>query len=464
MVEEIKLSNEDKRKFHKYTNDRSGQEQITGVKDFEVVSYVLQNYSIIQLSDKSYVYEGGSYKFDPYLKKIGGIISKCLFDCVKTARKITDITKLLLMQSSIDKTIEEVNNYPKNWVVFANGMFDPIEWKMYPHKAEYLAVNQINFNFDSTKDFCNDGTHTLDILLNYLIPDEDNRKTVLQYFGYSFVTDFKYQKLLSFVGRGRTGKSELLSLLANTLGTNNIAACSLEDLASKRFAPAELFLKVANLCGDISRKMISDTTMLKVVTGHDTISGEFKGKDAFRFKSYAKEIFSCNSFPEINESSNAFYDRLLLVQTCHEKDRVYISDITKKLQAEKDYFIYRCMKALSELYRQNGFTESQACRNMVNEIRSISDSIYSFTTERLSILEGSKIYTKKSTMFDAYKEFCESEIGEEPVSKKELHRSLQESLGKCVTIDGYPSYKNVMLKSEFQKLTPEEVKLVKRIY
>ena len=93
----------------------------------------------------------------------------------------------------------------------------------------------------------------------------------------------------------------------------NVSSVSLQGLQD-RFAPAELFLKQANICADIPLTALSEVDMIKKLTGEDTISADRKFKNAYTFRSYARLFFSANDIPYIAEKTNAFYRRMLILK------------------------------------------------------------------------------------------------------------------------------------------------------
>ena len=54
--------------------------------------------------------------------------------------------------------------------------------------------------------------------------------------------------------------------------------------------------------------------MLKLLTGGDTISGEFKGRDPFDFVNTAKIIIATNGLPVTTDRSEGFYRRWCLIE------------------------------------------------------------------------------------------------------------------------------------------------------
>src|SRR3546814_8902605 len=72
---------------------------------------------------------------------------------------------------------------------------------------------------------------------------------------------------------------------------------TLERLLENNFSTASLFGKMANIDADVSSEELKRTGILKNLTGGDTIVAEFKFRQAFSFKNYAKLIFSANKIP-----------------------------------------------------------------------------------------------------------------------------------------------------------------------
>jgi putative DNA primase/helicase len=49
------------------------------------------------------------------------------------------------------------------------------------------------------------------------------------------------------------------------------------------------------------------------LTGNDEFPAEFKYKPPFKFRNYAKLVFSCNEIPECNDKTDAFFRRLIII-------------------------------------------------------------------------------------------------------------------------------------------------------
>ena len=69
------------------------------------------------------------------------------------------------------------------------------------------------------------------------------------------------------------------------------------------------------------------------------IQAEFKGKDSFTFRPYAKMLFSANRFPHVDDKSDGFKRRLRVVEMNKkpsEKD-VYLKE---KMLEELEFWVY----------------------------------------------------------------------------------------------------------------------------
>jgi putative DNA primase/helicase len=66
---------------------------------------------------------------------------------------------------------------------------------------------------------------------------------------------------------------------------------------------------MANIYADLKSTKLSETGNYKMLVAVDSITGEFKNKNAFKFKNRAKLWFSANEIPESDDKSDAYYRR-----------------------------------------------------------------------------------------------------------------------------------------------------------
>jgi len=116
------------------------------------------------------------------------------------------------------------------------------------------------------------------------------------------------------IGNGRNGKGKLISLMKCFLGVNSCCNLSLEAIETDMFAIGELFGKLANLAGDISKTALRNTGNFKSLTGRDLISASRKFRTRISFVNYAKLIFAGNELPLSYDLSFAFFNRWILIE------------------------------------------------------------------------------------------------------------------------------------------------------
>src|SRR5262249_11462207 len=158
----------------------------------------------------------------------------------------------------------------------------PLEWKtgtLHPHSPDVLTTNQIPVAWtpDAT-------APTIARFLGEVLPG-DAVELVEEIAGYALYAGNPFRKAVMLLGPGGNGKSVLLRLLASLLGEPNVAAVPLQALGEDRFSAADLFGKLANICGDLDARAIQRTDLFKQITGGDPIRAQFKFRDAFSFTS-----------------------------------------------------------------------------------------------------------------------------------------------------------------------------------
>jgi putative DNA primase/helicase len=152
-------------------------------------------------------------------------------------------------------------------------------------------------------------------LSRYLVNFSDEVQVhAYELLAYCLWRDYPYQRFFMWHGRGSNGKSWLASVLRHALGVRNVASLTLADIQTNRFAAAELRYKLANVAGEVAYSDLTNTDLLKRLTGGDYLQAERKYHDPVPFQNYAKLIFLTNEVPATRDTTDAFYRRAFLVQ------------------------------------------------------------------------------------------------------------------------------------------------------
>lgn len=406
----------DKMQFH-LTNDKG---VAVGVFDAAIENYIINNQKLFIYGGTPFLYKNGCFFPDWTRAELSTSIREKIFDKFIKSNTIDRIYRLFLTDARIQKSFDEINTYPAEWICFQNGMYDPISKKMLPHDEKYFCINQVPHEYHPETP--PKAGETIEAYLDFICDGKpDTREMLLQYMGYSLTRDTRQQKFLILTGEGGSGKTTLVKCFEALAGQKNISNVSLTDL-QQRFSSIELMGMLVNSCADLEIGALTDTSSLKKLVGEDFVKGERKGKDLVFFKNYAKLIFSTNELPLVKaEKTNAFYRRLLVFpmnKVPEHKD----PDLFQKLEAEKDYLLMLAVQALERMYQQKNITVAAASEHEIERLRADSDTVEGFILEECEKSDGCR--EERTELYKRYSEFCEDNE-RQTLTKNNFYKSLR---------------------------------------
>ena len=254
------------------------------------------------------------------------------------------------------------------------------------------------------------------------VPKPKQRLDLQEYFGYTLWTKGNpFKKAMMNIGPKDCGKSTAVETVEFVIGKENIAAASLTELTDTKYGKAELYGKLANLYADIPMGRIRNPGVLKLLTGNDTLHGERKYQHPFKFRPFAKYIFSTNRLPSGDDFDDAFFSRWVFVEF-EKPTRPLDRELPRKLEAEASGILNWMLEGLSRLLARKGFDPDVSQDSIEKRWRRESDSVFAFSEERLS--PGKKDDTvPNSEMFGAYARYC-SDNDVDAVSQKKFAERL----------------------------------------
>lgn len=421
-------------RFHKFNSKGN----ITGVFDAEIVDYIIQNNHLFTIGDVVYLYCDGVYKQDTRGKALKYNIQCLIYREFQNSRTINRIYELILIQPSIKKQYWELNQFPNFYINFQNGMLNVKTMELLPHSPTYFAMNQIPHEYKvlTKADLEKFPNSQYFLKTSFDVPDIN---TIFQYMGICLTHNMLYQIFLLLKGEGANGKSLMIDIFNAVIGEQNTSNLSMDKLTQK-FYPAQLLFRLLNTCADISKITIDDDAELKKIIGGDIIQAEFKGKDSFSFRPYAKMLFSANRFPYVDDRSEGFKRRLRVVEMNKKppKKDVYLK---QKVLQELDFWIYMAVQGLKEVLNNHDIYESNNSKKVKENIHKDSDSVYSFIKDCIITEEGRNI--RRAEVFKEYEKYCNYHERVR-VKKKTFFEELK---AKGMTVkkdrDGYMVYDNV---------------------
>ena len=384
-------------RFHKF----NAKGNITGVFDAEIMEYIIQTENIVVVGDCAYLYQNGVYNMDRKGSHIKNIIQNLIYKEYQNSRTINRIYDLIMIQPCLRKSYTNMNQYPDYYINFQNGMLNVQTIEMLPHSPEYFSMNQIPHEYKVlTKSDLEKFPNSQHFLkTSFHLPDVN---TIFQYMGICLTNTILYQVFLLLLGEGANGKSILIDILNAVIGEQNTSNLSMDKLA-ERFFSSQLLFKLCNTCADISKISIDDDAELKKIIGGDIIQAEFKGKDSFSFRPYAKMLFSANRFPYVDDRSEGFKRRLRVIEM-NKKPQHKDVHLKQKIMAELDFWIFTAVQGLREVLNNHDIYESDNSKKVKENIHKNSDSVYAFVNDCIVVQQGHNI--PRSEMFQEYDNYC----------------------------------------------------------
>lgn len=421
--------------------NKSGQP--TGVFDYAILKYLKAEKDFFILGGVPFIYDDGVYHADRSGTKLKTMIRELIYPELIKSTTIKRIFELFVSDEDLQVTPGELNDFPKEWINFKNGFYDPLQKKMIPHDPKYRAVNQIPHEYDPESPIRGEMVQSW---LRFICEDPEDVEMLLQYSGLCLTRDTRQQKFLILNGEGGTGKSTVIRMIDRMIGEENISNISLNQL-TQRFFSYGLMGKLLNSCADLELDALSDVSTLKKVLGEDTLSGEAKGKDAVSFKSYAKLIFSTNELPIVKaERTNGFYRRLLILTMDRVPERKE-TDFFDRLSAEIGDFIRLSVEALERMYQTKQIKESRNSIEAVKRMRCDSDTVEAFLSDCIErIPDGTDRRVKKSEMYNQYLSYCEI-WGRQSQTKQNFYKSMRsKGFGEIKGSDGAEYFRGARIK------------------
>ena len=193
----------------------------------------------------------------------------------------------------------------KDVICFRNGA---LEWRvnvLRDPQPDDLITAACPFDWDQQ------ATCTLfDRYLSETVAD-DAHDLVYQVIGACMYAELPVKSMIFLVGDTDSGKSVLIRVVEAIVGGRNYTSLTPQTIANDRFAASQLYLKRANLAGDISPNAMDDPGMMKMLTGGDQITAQRKYGDHFHFTSTAMQVFSLNEMLRTRDTTEAWFKRVV---------------------------------------------------------------------------------------------------------------------------------------------------------
>lgn len=245
--------------------------------------------------------------------------------------------------------------------------------------------------------------------LGEILPDEEDRKTLQEWFGYHLIPGHLFEAFMIFEGEGANGKSVVCNLLhRNFLGKANVSGVQLEALSpERRFPIAALKGKLANIVQEVGHVEKMAEGILKQLVSKQSIEIEKKFKDAEVITPTALLTFATNVLPRNHDRSNGIWRRLLLLKFEQEfmedrQDRRLANETFWNESGEMPGILNWALEGLARLVMNDMFTKSERNKQSVEAYRLECNPAREFILDNYMECEG-----KELNSHEAYAAYAE---------------------------------------------------------
>ena len=379
--------------FEKPNFYENGKLDVNGFARFLII-----NEHICKINNQIYIFNGEVY--------INGSLAvekamiKYIPNLLRSKRsEVLDMINILLEEKDNKK-------YAKpNYIAFRNGIYDLNTDKLLDFSPDIVITNQIPWNYNPNAN----NQEITQILNNWVGNDEKTRLLLEEGIGMCMYRSNKISSCFMLTGEKDNGKSTFINLLKALLGLNNVSSVSLHNL-EKRFYPAAIVGKLANLGDDIGNEYITKTENFKKLVTGDTIQMENKGKTPFDYDNYGKLIFNANETPRIYDPTGAVVDKRIIMipfdmtYTKINKD----PELSNKFSENQDMMetlILIGIAGIKRVLKNKGFTESEKSNLCKADYKLKNDPIEQFLQEH----DRSEFINEPVDKFHSeYRIYCET--------------------------------------------------------
>jgi len=207
------------------------------------------------------------------------------------------------------RTYHLVSEFDKdsNVINFPNGLYHRKTKRLLPHNPGYLSLIQLGGECDPLA-----RPALLLKAISQIMPDPADRLLLFEEMASAFMPSQKLKAVYLWEGGGHNGKGLLSETFEAVLGPENVSHLSLIDL-TRRFAPASLIGKLANIGEDIGDQEIKDNSTIKTISGGGRVFYERKGvqgRDSDE-PPRVKFFFIANKQPVVKDATDAWLVRTI---------------------------------------------------------------------------------------------------------------------------------------------------------
>lgn len=378
-------------------------------------NYMLANCNIVSIDNQLHIYTSDNlYSNDPMeFEKV--MLSK-IPSLKDNMRK--EVYKYIALKCDKKTTFSN-----PRYLGFKDNILDIQTMEYIPYSPQWVINNRIDFEYSE-----NAYSEIMDKTLDKVCcNDKQIRMLLEEMIGYTLYRKNTMQVCFILTGEGSNGKSTILNCIKNLIGKKNYTSLDLRELEDT-FKPAELYNKLANIGDDISAKFLESSSVFKKCVTGESFIVQKKYAQPFELESYATQIFCANSMPVVNDRSDGFGRRLVIVPfnaTFSKTDVDYDPFIEDKLLEDEsvNYLLKLAVQGLQRVLYNKQFTKSDKGETEKADYLRSNNNCIEWFEEEPDVENNST-----NDVYLAYTVWC-AKNGCQAVKKLNLSKEIKKHLG-----------------------------------
>lgn len=387
---------------------KADPEKINPVK---IAERILKENRMIYCAESFYRYDAGCYR-ELDRTEVTKII-KSILGLEFSSWKAKEVFASLEAESFIK--IDDLN--ATELLNVRNGLLDLGEFRLKPHTPDVYSSIQLSVNYNP------DARCIRWEQMMWEVFRSDRRKVeaLQEFFGLCLTRETKYEKALFCLGEGANGKSVILHVLQQLLGSDNYSAVMLEQLQNHHYV-ADLFGKLANISLESNAKSSVYDSIFKAIVSGDPIQADAKYRKPIKFRPFCKLIFALNNMPRVDDKTDAFFRRILLIRFTRQfAEAEQDKNLKTTLETELDGIFLWSLEGLRRLRERGHFNITAAMQEEVQNYRRQNNNVILFVEDACEFVSCSTV--PKDRLYRAYRYWC-GENGCRALSKVHFGKDL----------------------------------------
>jgi putative DNA primase/helicase len=310
------------------------------------------------------------------------------------------------------------------FIPFKNGVWDVKNRKLLPHDPSLLLTWKLPRNYPTVAGL---EFPCIDRFLTQVTKGNQQLKNILiAACNAVLLGRSDLQKAIYLVGGGGNGKGSFLRLLEMLVGLNNCHSTTLHDLCENNFELANIYKKRLIICPD-EDKRVGGLSRFKSITGGDSIRGEKKGKDAFRFRYEGMVAIASNDPIFLGDSSYGLSRRLITIPFKYQVPTHERRDLTAEFEVDLPAFTSYLLSLDENAVKSTllGSSDVAEVRETEWDLTTRTDSIAAFYDDALIFDPAAK--TPSSLLYASYQDYCKAS----GLSAKSIHKFTPDLVELC---------------------------------